>query len=222
MIQVKITNVIERVFPLSFSLLLFGSLPLSANETLIAAGEQQALVCTACHQMEADGVAAVGPPLWGLAERNIASVEGFNYSDALKQQQGQWDAAKLDAFLASPDEFAPGTNMIFPGVKDPGARAAIIAWLATKNPTPPEWITQSADEPVKSPGEGILAPGKNMALVASACSACHSLYLVTQQGLSKERWDEILTWMVDEQGMDEMDPDDREAILVYLSTYYGM
>ncbi|MEI8592882.1 c-type cytochrome [Photobacterium sp. Hal280] len=213
---------IERVIPLSFSLLLFGSLPLSANETLIAAGEQQALVCKACHQMGPEGVAAIGPPLWGLAERSIASVEGFQYSEALKQLQGQWDAQKLDAFLSSPSDFAPGTKMVFPGVKDPGARTAIIAWLATQNPTPPDWITESADEPVKSPGEGILAPGKDMALVASACSACHSLYLVTQQGLSKERWDALLTWMVEEQGMDELAPDDREAILVYLSTYYGM
>ncbi|UIP29880.1 c-type cytochrome [Photobacterium sp. TLY01] len=213
---------IERVIPLSFSLLLFSSLPLSADETLIAAGEQQALVCKACHQVEPNGVTAIGPPLWGLAERNIASAEGFQYSEALKQHQGQWDAAKLDAFLASPSEFAPGTKMVFPGVKDPGARAAIIAWLATKNPTPPDWITESAGDPVKSPGEGILAPGENMALVASACSACHSLHLVTQQGLSKERWDELLTWMVEEQGMDELAPDDREAILVYLSTYYGM
>jgi cytochrome c len=61
-----------------------------------------------------------------------------------------------------------------------------------------------------------------MALVASVCSACHSLHLVTQQGLSKQRWDETLDWMVEEQGMDELNPDDREAVLVYLSTYYGM
>ncbi|KZC44680.1 hypothetical protein XM68_c20719 [Vibrio alginolyticus] len=77
----------------------------------------------------------MGLPLWGLAERDIAGFTGFNYSEAIKQHQGQWDAEKLDAFLASPPEFAPGTNMVFPGVKDPGARAAIIAWLATQNPT---------------------------------------------------------------------------------------
>ncbi|MBS9904059.1 hypothetical protein KIN38_05315 [Vibrio sp. B511a] len=36
------------------------------------------------------------PPLWDLAERDIA---GFNYSEAIKQHQGQWDAEKLDAFF---------------------------------------------------------------------------------------------------------------------------
>ncbi|WP_250684631.1 c-type cytochrome [Photobacterium galatheae] len=218
----KTAILFERVFPLSFFLLTCFSPQLSANEVLISAGEQQAFVCKACHQMEPNGVIVVGPPLWGLAERNIASFKGFNYSEGLKQHQGKWDAEKLDAFLASPEAFSPGTKMTFPGVKDPGARAAIIAWLATKNPSPPNWLTTSASEPVRSPGDGILTPGKNMALVAAICSACHSLYLVTQQGLSKERWDELLTWMVEEQGMDELAPDDREAVLVYLSTYYGL
>ncbi|MCR9326186.1 hypothetical protein NDJ14_14125 [Vibrio alginolyticus] len=84
-------------------------------------------------------------------------------------------------FLASPPEFAPGTNMVFPGVKDPGARAAIIAWLATQNPTPPDWNTVSSEVEVKSAGDGVLAPGENMELVAAVCSACHSLHMVTQQ-----------------------------------------
>lgn len=215
-------NFIERFTPLSFSLLLFFSTAVSANEELIALGEQQALVCKACHQVEPNGVAVVGPPLWGLADRNIASVEGFNYSEALKQHQGQWDVEKLDAFLTSPATFAPGTNMMFPGVEDPGARAAIVAWLASKNPNPPLWTTASAGSPVKSVGDGILKPGENMELVAAVCSACHSLHLVVQQGLSKDSWDETLEWMVDEQGMDELDPDDHEAVLVYLSTYYGL
>lgn len=216
------THQLGRVIPLSFVVAILVSLPSSADEALIQAGEQQAMVCKACHQFELDGVAVVGPPLWGIAQRDIASTEGFNYSDALKKLDGKWDANKLDAFLLAPNEYAPGTNMVFPGIKDPGARAAIIAWLATKNPTPANWVTESAGSAIKSVGDGILALGENMALVASVCSACHSLHLVAQQGLSKQRWDETLDWMVEEQGMDELNPDDREAVLVYLSTYYGM
>ncbi|WP_272165783.1 c-type cytochrome [Vibrio diabolicus] len=218
----KATFLNERGFPLSFTFLaLLSYSALANNDELIAAGEQQAMVCKACHQFEPNGVSVVGPPLWGLAERDIASFASFNYSEAIKQHQGQWDAEKLDAFLASPSGFAPGTNMVFPGVKDPGARAAIIAWLATKNPTPPDWNTTSSEMEVKSAGDGILAPGENMKLVASVCSACHSLHMVTQQGLSRQRWDETLDWMIEEQGMDELPGDDREAILKYLSTYYG-
>lgn len=216
------THQLGRVIPLSFVVAMLVSLPSIADEALIQAGEQQAMVCKACHQFEPYGIAVVGPPLWGIAQRDIASAEGFNYSDALKKLDGKWDANKLDAFLLAPSEYAPGTNMVFPGIKDPGARAAIIAWLATKNPTPANWVTKSAGSVIKSVGDGILAPGENMALVASVCSACHSLHLVAQQGLSKQRWDETLDWMVEEQGMDELNPDDREAVLVYLSTYYGM
>ncbi|WP_428776173.1 c-type cytochrome [Vibrio sp.] len=214
-------NFVERVIPLSFSLLLLISCPLSADEALISAGEQQAFVCKACHQFDPDGVPVVGPPLWGLAERDIAGYPDFHYSEALQQLKGKWSADKLDAFLASPSEFAPGTNMVFPGIEDPGARAAIIAWLATRNPAPPDWITAAAGTPVVSAGEGILTPGENMELVAAVCSACHSLYLVAQQGMSKKRWDKTLQWMVEEQGMEELNPDEYQAILVYLSTYYG-
>ncbi|MCR9982563.1 c-type cytochrome [Vibrio diabolicus] len=218
----KATFLNERGFPLSFTFLaLLSYSALANNDELIAAGEQQAMVCKACHQFEPNGVSVVGPPLWGLAERDIASFASFNYSEAIKQHQGQWDAEKLDAFLASPSGFAPGTSMVFPGVKDPGARAAIIAWLATKNPTPPDWNTASSEMEVKSAGDGILAPGENMELVAAVCSACHSLHMVTQQGLSRQRWDETLDWMIEEQGMDELPGNDREAILKYLSTYYG-
>lgn len=98
----------ERVLPLAFTLLALLSDPvLASNDELIAAGEQQAMVCKACHQFEPNGVTVVGPPLWGLAERDIASFASFNYSEAIKQHQGQWDAEKLDAFLASPSGFAP-------------------------------------------------------------------------------------------------------------------
>ncbi|WMN88997.1 c-type cytochrome [Vibrio parahaemolyticus] len=211
----------ERVFPLSVALIALSSGVAFADEELIAAGEQQAMVCKACHQFEPNGVTVVGPPLWGIAERTIASFEGFNYSEGIKQHQGKWDAEKLDAFLASPTEFAPGTNMVFPGVKDPGSRAAIIAWLATKNPSPPDWITPSSGMEVKSAGDGILTPGENMELVAAICSACHSLHMVAQQGLSRSRWDKMLDWMIEEQGMEELDGDNREAVLDYLSTYYG-
>lgn len=214
-------NMNERVIPLFFSSLFLLSGNAVADEALIAAGEQQAMVCKACHQFEPDGVPVVGPPLYGIAEREIASYPGFNYSDGLKQHSGKWDAEKLDVFLADPASYAPGTNMVFPGVADPGARAAIIAWLATKNPTPPDWTTAAASAPVKSAGDGILEPGENMALVASVCSACHSLHLVAQQGLSRDSWEETLEWMVDEQGMDELDEADHEAVVTYLSTYYG-
>ncbi len=54
-----------------------------------------------------------------------------------------------------------------------------------------------------------------------ACQACHSLMLVTQQGLDRESWEETLVWMIEEQGMGELDADEWRLILEYLSTFYG-
>ena len=53
------------------------------------------------------------------------------------------------------------------------------------------------------------------------CGACHSLRIVTQQGLSRGDWDETLDWMVEEQEMEPPEPDERELILTYLSTHFG-
>ena len=53
------------------------------------------------------------------------------------------------------------------------------------------------------------------------CSACHSFWLVSQQNLPRRRWDQLLDWMVEEQGMPELPADERELILGYLTTHYG-
>lgn len=74
----KATFLNKRVFPLSFTFLALLSYSALANsDELIAAGERQAMVCKACHQFESNGV-SVGPPLWDLAERDIAGFAGFN------------------------------------------------------------------------------------------------------------------------------------------------
>lgn len=66
-----------------------------------------------------------------------------------------------------------------------------------------------------------LPPGKGREEVYYACQACHSLAIVKQQGLSREWWDDTLTWMVEEQNMAELDEEDRALVLEYLSTHYG-
>lgn len=53
------------------------------------------------------------------------------------------------------------------------------------------------------------------------CSACHSMAIVTQQRLTDARWDYTWDWMVEEQGMPEMDAATRELILSYLKRHFS-
>ena len=58
-------------------------------------------------------------------------------------------------------------------------------------------------------------------MVFGLCQACHSLAIVKQQGLDRESWDEALVWMVKEQAMPPIDPENRKLVLDYLTTHYG-
>ena len=64
-----------------------------------------------------------------------------------------------------------------------------------------------------------LPPGTGRDEVYSYCAACHSIRLVVQQGLSRSAWDETLDWMIEEQGMDELDAVTHKLILDYLSEH---
>ena len=66
-----------------------------------------------------------------------------------------------------------------------------------------------------------LPAGEGREEVFYGCQACHSLKTVTQQGLNRSSWKEILVWMVEEQEMDPLEPKDKELILGYLSKFYG-
>ncbi|MEM7023978.1 MAG: aldehyde dehydrogenase [Pseudomonadota bacterium] len=54
-----------------------------------------------------------------------------------------------------------------------------------------------------------------------ACTACHAIHLVKQQRLSRSTWDGLLELMVEEHGMQELEPDEHALILDYLVAHYG-
>lgn len=66
-----------------------------------------------------------------------------------------------------------------------------------------------------------LPPGEGVEETYYGCIACHSLRTVTNGGYSRSVWDELLDWMVEDQGMAEFEPEEREIILNYLATYIG-
>ncbi|MGF1527685.1 MAG: hypothetical protein ACFCBW_12965, partial [Candidatus Competibacterales bacterium] len=62
-------------------------------------------------------------------------------------------------------------------------------------------------------------PGRET--VGYFCQACHSLALVKQQRLSRQGWDELLTWMTQKQNMAALQGERRELFLDYLSSHFG-
>ena len=160
-----------------------------------ARGETTAAVCKACHSFEAGQPSPVGPPLHNVVGRKIASFAGFNYSPALKAHAGEvWTYEHLDLWLTSPQAFAPGTTMGFPGLPNALQRADVIMFLRTKtdNPPPLPEITATKEAPAveaKKPAEksgraaargAEILPAlakadlkKGEAAVA-ACKVCHS------------------------------------------------
>ena len=90
---------------------------------------------------EKGGANKVGPVLWNVVERPKGSIDGFNYSAALKERAAKgekWTYENLDAFIENPKAYMPGTAMGFAGLGDPMKRAEIIAYLRTlsDNPAP--------------------------------------------------------------------------------------
>jgi len=94
-------------------------------------GERAFQRCGACHSLRADDSQGVAPGLRGVVGRRAGTVEGFAYSDAMRQAGRRglvWDEATLTRFLEDPEAVVPGTAMPYQG--GPAAeRAAVIDFL---------------------------------------------------------------------------------------------
>jgi cytochrome c2 len=131
-------------------------------------GETDAALCKVCHSFQKGGPAIVGPDLYSVVGRKVASVEGFNYTPALKAHEGDWTYQKLDVWLKNPQAFAPGTMMAFPGVPDDKKRAAIIAFLRVNSDNPVPLPEAGAAKPEEKATETPAAPAAEGAPPAAA------------------------------------------------------
>lgn len=102
----------------------------------IARGEKLSKACAACHSFDNGGVNKIGPNLWGVVNADKGHHAGFAYSDAMLAKGGTWSYASLNKFLWKPKAYVEGTKMNYLGIKKPGDRAAMIAWLRTLSSSP--------------------------------------------------------------------------------------
>lgn len=105
-----------------------------------SAGEAVFKKCASCHTVEKGGPNKVGPNLWSVVNRPVASHEGFSYSAGMQTfaEGGKvvWDYDHLSYFLEAPKKHVPGTAMGFAGIKKVDERANLIAWLREQADSP--------------------------------------------------------------------------------------
>ncbi len=85
--------------------------------------------CRTCHTTK-EGDNRLGPHLYKIVGRKAGSLPTYGYSSAMKSADFVWDEAKLNRFIANPDEIVPGNNMKpYGGLASSDDRAKVIAFL---------------------------------------------------------------------------------------------
>jgi cytochrome c len=95
-----------------------------------ASGEKVFAKCKACHKVGDGAKNGIAPELNGLDGRKAASVEGYNYSDALKEAGITWNEASFLEFIKNPKAKVPGTKMVFQGLSSDKEAGDVWAYLA--------------------------------------------------------------------------------------------
>ena len=101
-------------------------------------GEKVFKKCAACHSVAQGGGNKIGPKLWNVMFRPVASVTDYKYSKALLDYKKEWSWEEMNGFLIKPSKWIKGNKMGFAGLKDAKDRASVILYLNQngENPKP--------------------------------------------------------------------------------------
>jgi cytochrome c len=85
--------------------------------------------CRTCHTTR-EGHNRLGPSLHNIVGRKAGSLQNYAYSSAMKGAGFTWDKAKLDSFIANPEQIVSGNNMKpFSRLGSADDRAKVITFL---------------------------------------------------------------------------------------------
>ncbi len=102
----------------------------------VESGKKLARKCGLCHTFKKGGPHKIGPNLWDIVGADKARWENFSYSAAVAGVGGSWWYEELNAWVAKPGAYIPGTKMTFNGLKELEDRADLIAYLRTLSDSP--------------------------------------------------------------------------------------
>lgn len=102
--------------------------------TLFPSGQGALGPCSVCHRISAEGPERSAPPLVGIVDADKASSHWFGYSPALARATGTWSVDEIDAYLADPVAFLPGTTKTLSRVRDADERRRVVEALQQLTP----------------------------------------------------------------------------------------
>ena len=103
-------------------------------------GEKVFKKCAACHSIVKGGKNNIGPALYNVVGRKVASVGDYKYSKALSSYGKEWSLEELNGYLIRPAKWIKGTKMAFAGLRKEKDRASVIKYL-----------NQNSDNPLQLP-----------------------------------------------------------------------
>lgn len=103
------------------------------NAKIIKKGKRVFNKCKTCHFIDKEKN-KIGPHLIGIIGRPAGTVDGFKYSDAMKNSGVVWTEEEILAYVTKPKEYIPGNKMVFAGVKKEKQRLQLMAYIKSQMP----------------------------------------------------------------------------------------